>query len=216
MASIKPEQSFIILTLSGVSSTLFCESIQYEPYSTPFTRVEFTHQKQDSALESAGVEPQLVTLIYGVRGQITSTGAVPTTARNLLPDDADLNNIYQKRFGIRYTLVGTTTRNADVSLVEPWFQDHLAREMEFEAHQNFAGGNISIQEIEVLKLDNFSYLTSTGLQFSSSSIGIVDNVLIRDFSIGVDYQITNNDGSFKVLNDWRLVLETTNFGAQNS
>lgn len=215
MASIKPDQAaYILLSQSGSVATLFCDQIGYEPYSTPFEREEFKHAKERAVPENTGVKPQYVDLIGGVPNQIIYS-SIPVTVRNLAPDDVALPEIYQKRFGIRYNLVGTTTKNVDTSLVYTWFQQHLVLEMEFEAHQKFAAGDVSIQEIAALKLDNFSYLTSTGLQFSSSSIGIVDNVLIRDFSIGVDYQITNNDGSFRVLNDWRMVLETTNFQPQN-
>lgn len=155
-------------------------------------------------------------MIYGVPAQITSTGAVSTTVRSLTPDDADLNNINQKRFGVRYTLLGTTSLNSDVYIVHEWCKYHLALESQFKAHQAFAAGNVSIQELITLQTETFAFLTATGFTFNSNSIGTVSNVLIKSFDAIPDYELNKIGGGNELLTTWKMVLETTNFAPLSS
>ena len=60
----------------------------------------------------------------------------------------------------------------------------------FDYHQKAAAGDVSIQELQnVLQPDNLSYLTSTGITFTSQSWGAVTNVLVRSFTLEGDYYI---------------------------
>lgn len=201
---IKPEQSFILLTNSGTTSTLYCNDIEYERVVIPFERAEFKHDVLKKAPESSGVEPQIVTLIYGVPAQITSTGAVATSARNLQPNDADLANIFQKFVIDRYTLTGFTSLNSDVTNANIVFLAHRAFLDRFEAHQKYANGYVSFQELTTLQAETFSYLTATVCSFTSNSFGVLSNILVRDFKVKADYDV---DSPALVLKDWSAVLD---------
>jgi hypothetical protein len=187
-------------------ATLFCESIDYDPISIPFDRSEFMHQKQRTALENTGTAPVIVSMIYGVPAQITSTGAVQTTARNLQPDDSDLTNIYQKFFGYRYTLTGDTTLNSDTDNVLTWATYHKSLQDAYEAHQKYAAGNTSIQDLVTFQSETFAYITTTGFSLTCNSLGTIQNIFIREFSIDVDYDTTGYADPL-ILHKWKMVVD---------
>lgn len=201
---IKPENSYILLSIGASTATLFCQDISFSQISEPFERNEFKRDVQRKALENTGTAPLIVQLIYGVPAQITSTGLVTTTARNLLPDDTALVNIFNKLYSTRYVLKGTTSLNSDTSLVFTWSTIHRILQDRFLAHQKYAGGNVSIQELATLQSDPLTYLVNTGLTLTSGAVGIISNLLIRDFDVILDYYIPDTGEN---LYSWAATLD---------
>lgn len=208
---IKPEQAYILVSLSGTTATLYCEDIDYGFYSEPFQRIEYTHEKQRNALElTTGARPEYGYSVSGVPYQVIYTGGgiTPATARNLLPDDNDVNNIYRRFDGIRYNFKGTTSINTDVVLAHQWASQHRILINQFKAHQLQAQGAVSIQFILNFQAETFSYLTTTGLTVVSGSLGTLNNLLIEDFKVIGDYEIPLAVGN-QVLFAWTMTAKST-------
>lgn len=201
---IKPENSYIILQNGASSATLYCEDISFSQISEPFVRQEYQRDTLRKALENTGTAPLIVQLIYGVPAQITSTGAITTTARSLLPDDTALTSIYQKLYTTRYVLKGNTSLNTDTGLAFTWSTAHRILQDRFAAHSKYASAAVSVQELISLQSETFSFLTTTGVTFTSGAIGVVNNVLIRDFNVDLDFYIPSSGQNLYV---WQLTLD---------
>jgi hypothetical protein len=202
---IKPENSYVLFQYAGSTSTLYCEDISFSQVSEPFERPEYKRDVQRKALESNGTAPLIVQLIYGVPAQITSTGLVTTTPRSLLPDDGVLANIYQKLFATRYVLKGTTSTNSDTGLMFTWSTAHRQLQDMFVVHSKYAQAAVSIQELAALEAGNFNYLTNTGLTLVSGAIGTINNLLIRDFSVNLDYYLPSDGTNLYV---WQCTVDS--------
>lgn len=202
--AIKPENQYIQLSLSGTTATLYCENIEDTPLTIEFDRPEYDHQKQKTAPENTGIEPILGVNIGGVPFQI-QFDAISSTLRDPRPNDTDLDNKFKKFYGTRYTLNGNTSLNFDSTTVKTWAGQHQFLIDRFSAHQKFAGDAVSIQELLSLQSETFGFLTTTGLTFTSQAVGSVSNVLIRSFSLDVDYYIPD---SGLTLYTWKAVLDS--------
>jgi len=202
-----PGQSLLSISNgSGTTAILYCDSINYQIVTEEFERTEYSHEKRLNALENSGVKSVTGTLLFGVPYQIASGGAVPTTARDFRPDDADLDNIYKKFFIQRYTIKGAESSNSDMANLYSWSIIHKTLQDRFTAHQKFASGNVSIQELDALKADTLAYLTNTGYSLTTESLGTLTNILIRNLDIGVAYSV-NTPSGLLVLNDYTLTVD---------
>lgn len=203
-----PGQSLLSISNgSGTTAITYCNDIKFQIVTEEFERPEYLHERQISAPENDGTKVISGQLLFGVPYQITSGGAVQTTARDFRPDDTDLNNIYKKFFIVRYNITGAETSNSDMGNLYAWSVIHRTLQDKFNARQKFAAGNVSIQELAALKLDTLSYFTNTGYTLSTESLGTIPNIFIRSLDIGVAYSVSTPSGLL-VLNDYTLVLDS--------
>lgn len=178
---IQPQGSYITVSYNSTNSILFCESLTETVDSEPIVRPEFQHDKQRSALENTGVKPIIVDMLGGEPLQIVYGNNA--TLRNLLPDDTDLTNIFQKFFLTRYIFTGIESSHTDIQNMIINFAHFRSLRDKFEAHKLYAGSNVSIQYIlNTLTPDNFTYYTTTGLTVGGSSIGTLNNLFLNNFT----------------------------------
>lgn len=202
------ENTYIVLSLSSSSSTLYCADISVVTQSQPFTRTEYTHAKLLGAPESDGTIPLRGNAVNGGPYQIIYGSGI--TARNFAPDDSDIDNIYKKLFFNRYTLKGRTSLNSDTGLVYTWAAQHRTLQDQFDHQLNVANGNVSVTFLQGLQSNGFlTLLTNTGLTLVTKSQGTLNNCLIRSFSVDLDYEIPQDSSatSNKILNMWEMVID---------
>lgn len=209
----KPGQNLLTATLSGVTAILYWDDVEYTIDSRPFKRMEYDHNKQKNALEDSGVKPIFQDMLFGVPAQITSS-QIPVQARNLQPNDSDLANIYKKLFYTSFSFTGATTLSSDIDHLVSWASAHRVLMDRFNAHLNYAGDdNVSYQELQTLKLEDFSFLTSTGLTVTANSVGTLSNCFIEKFSIIGDYDRSSTGGPLKA---WKAEFRQYTIAAEGS
>lgn len=205
MAQLLPEGRYIVLSMGASSSTLYCSEISFDTESTAFTRTEKTHNVQKQAPESTGAVPTYANTLTGLPVQFLYGSA--TTARNLLPDDADLASIEQKLFYNKYTLTGATSLSSDTALVFNWAAQGRTALDRFDAYQKYANDNVSYQYLQTLAAETFSYLTTTGISLTSSTLGNLSNVFIQSFTVNPTRDIQAGASPVtKVLYEWTMEL----------
>lgn len=204
MAQLLPEGRYIVLSMGASSSTLYCSEISFDTESTAFTRIEKTHDKLKNVPENTGAQPTFAQSLAGFPVQFIYSSA--TTARNLLPDDADLGAIEQKLFYNKYTLTGATSLSSDTALVFNWAAQGKTALDRFDAYQKYANDNVSYQYLVTLAAETFSYLTTTGISLTSSTLGNLSNVFIQSFTVNPTRDIQGLPSGQKVLYDWTMEL----------
>lgn len=198
------EGRYCTFSLSASSAVLYVKAITFETQSIAFTRTEKTHEKLAQAPESTGAQITRTQTLSGFPVQIIYGGA--TTARDFTPDDANLGLIEQKFFLNRYTVTGDTSLSADTGLMFTWAAQHKTLQDRFDAYQKYINDNVSYQELVTLGAETFSYLTTTGLSLSGSTLGTLQNLLVREFNCIPSHDIQGGPGA-KVLYQWTGVFD---------
>ena len=204
--AISPRESLVTFILSGASSTVYADEVQYAFITDPFDRLEFSNDKLRSAKTSTGASPIIVTTFGGLPVQIgvVCTGDSP---RPLTPDDANATNIKQ-RFNVdRFTIQGGISLATELAEIRTIAEDHQKRLAKFNYHISKAGLDISYTALVAMQSENFSYLTSTGLTIVGPAIGVGTNMLISSFTTDVAFEVTQPGGGSLVLQRWSMVVE---------
>ena len=211
--ALTPQGRYVTFSLSGSSSVLYLAGADVERITESLTRTEFTHAKQREVPEADGTQPQYATLIAGTPAQITYSD-IPTSPRNLAPDDTDLDMIYQKLFITRYTFQGANSTSSDIAQAYAFASIHHVYLDRFEAYKTFSNqASISFTELLALQLINFSYLTTTGLSCIGTTFGTINNAFIRSFSAE---PVKDINAGAKVIYNWRMVLDQISILPLNS
>lgn len=195
--AIRPDSPTLTFTLSAssISSEVVIGDVSYTFVTEPFERLEYDHNTQLSALNDLGVAAVTTNLLGGRRVQI-DVGCGTVIPRPLTPNTSDFDNIY-KRFEIkRFNISCLTSSNAAVNAIYTVAVDHQKRLAKFQAHQQKVRGNPSIEFLEQAKLQDFAFLTTTGLTISGDAIDTTENdMLIVAFSPVVELSIPNGSGN---------------------
>lgn len=206
MAQLLPQGRFLTISLSASSAVLYCEEINFETSSTAFTRNEFNKDTLKQAPESTGATPTLATTLTGLPAQFIYGSA--TTARDLTPNNfTNLANMEQKLFYNRYTITGDVSLSSDTGLVFNWAALHRTLQDRYDAHLKYSGDGLSYQDFLTQQAVTFSYLTTTGLTISGSTLGSLSNCLIRSFSVNPVRDIQGLPSGAKVLYRYSLVAD---------
>ena len=205
MSELLPQGRYCVLSISASSATLYVKEINFETDSTAFTRSEYDKRTLKDAPESTGAQPTYAQTLSGLPLQFIYGSA--TTARDLTPNNStNLASMERKLFYNRYTLSGATSLSSDTGLVYTWASLHKTLDDRFNAFQKYTGDGISYQDFLTQQAETFSYLTSTGLSLVGSTLGTLNNLLIRSFSVNPTRDIY--DGTTrKVLYEYQLVLD---------
>ena len=188
---ILPSGSYITLSHSSSSVTLYVKSVTHEWDSQPITFNEWVKEKMKSAPEVSGRMPIFGQLLSGDPIQfIYGSG---TTSRDLTPDDGNLTSIYQKFFISRYTMEGDMSATSYVNYLDQMAESHKSYMDQFEAFRNYAGANVSITELVNLQSVAYTNITSTGVSItpSASFIPTLSNVFVRSFDADLARNIPN-------------------------
>ena len=201
--SILPSGSTVTFTLSGSSSELVVDSVNYTPTSEFFDRNEFSNDRLKQAKNSDGSSPIFITLAFGKIAQLTST-CTSTTARPIVPDDANIDDIKKKFVIKRWTLKGDTSLDWNTEVLKTFATQHKILLDRFKHHQDRVGMDISYDALITLQAETFSYLTTTGLTMTGNSVGTQTDLLITEFSFDVDEE---QPSPSLILKSWNLTLE---------
>lgn len=211
MSELLPLGRFATFSLSASSSTLYIREINFDTESTLFTRSEKSHETLKNAPENTGNMPTFSQSLNGAPVQFIYGGA--TTARNLTPDDSIIDQIEQKFFFNRYTISGTISGASDIALMFTWAAQHKALQDKFEAYQKKINDKISFQLLTTLGGETFSYLTTTGLSLTGSTLGNLNNLLIRSFSCNPVRDIQGLPSGQRLLYEWNGVFDQITIGS---
>lgn len=214
MSELAPLGRFATFSLGASASTLYVREINFDTESTLFSRTEKSHDVLKQAPESTGNMPTYAQSLIGAPVQFIYGGA--TTARNLTPDDSVIDQIEQKFFFNRYTISGTISGASDIALMFAWAAQHRVLQDRFEAYQKKINDKVSFQLLTSLGGETFSYLTTTGLSLSSSTIGNLSNLLIRSFSINPVRDIQGLPTGQKILYEWSGSFDQISIGSAAS
>lgn len=139
-----------------------------------------------------------------------------TTARPLTPDDAVINQIEQKFFFVRYVISGQISEESEINLLLAWASQHKVLQDRFEAYQKKITDNISYQLLTALGAETFSYLTSTGLSLQGTTLGSINNLLIRSFTANPVRDIIGLPTGAKRLYEWNGTFDVISIGSAAS
>ncbi len=204
MSQLLTEGRFLTLTLSASSAVLYCEEINFETSSTLFTRNEFNKDTLKQAPESTGAMPTIAQTLTGYPIQFIYGSA--TTSRDLTPNNAtNLAFMEEKFFFNRYTITGATSLSSDVGIVYIWAAAHKELQDRYDAHLKYTGDGISYQDLLAQQLETFSYLTDTNLNLTGSTLGTLNDLLIREFSVNPVRDIQGYEN--KILYKYSLTLD---------
>lgn len=204
MAQIIPQGRFLTLSLGASSAVLYCKEINFSVNSILFTRQEYNKSILKGAPESTGAVPTYSQALSGLPVQFVYASA--TTARDQTPNNlTSLQNMEKKFFFNEYTITGDTSLSADTGLVYTWGALHKTLNDRYEAQQKYGGDGLSYQDLLTLQAVTFSYLTTTGLSLSGSTLGALSNLLIQSFSVNPTHDISGG-GQTKILYEYQLTL----------
>lgn len=213
--AITPKESQLTFILSGASSVVYADEIQYAFVTEPFDRIEFSNEKLRSATTTTGASPIIVNNWTGQRVQM-GTICTADEPRPLTPDDANVDNI-KRRWNIdRFTISGgvsLATQLDDITTIAIAHQKLLAK---FNQHIAKGSMDISYTALKAMQLISLNYLSTTGLTVTGPALGTANNVLIASWNTDVAYEVLLPGGSSLVLQKWSAVLEVRSEVAASS
>lgn len=205
---ISPFESQI--TFSGATAaSVYILSFREEHDFEFFQRMEFSNKLRQDVVNADGSTPQWQTSITGHRYFRDINCGDPVDPRSELPDDDLLDDIYQ-RFDIeRFDIGGATSNPAAVNALNALFLDHRIRRARFENHIQTASRFVSIDVLDELKLESFSYLTVTNLSMTGPALeGVTKTqLLIRRFNPDVDFEYDDGSGTSVVYKTFTMLAE---------
>lgn len=214
MSELQPLGRFATFTMGASSSVLYIREINFDTESTLFTRSEKSHETLKNAPEDTGNMPTYAQTLSGAPVQFIYGGG--TTARNLTPDDSIIDSIEQKFFFNRYKISGTISGASDIALMFSWAASHHVLQDRFDAYQKKINDKISVQLLTSLGGETFSYLTTTGLSLTGSTLGTLNNLLIRSFSVNPVRDIQGLPSGQKLLYEWNGTFDQISIGSAAS
>jgi hypothetical protein len=132
----------------------------------------------------------------------------PTSAANLALANQRLNIA-------RLTLRGAPTLSNQLYPLTTLSLAHQKLLNNFQYHQTKGSSEISYTDLVALQAETFSYLTTTGLNVTGDSLGgTVSNVLIRDMSADVAYEVTLAGGAKQLVQTWSMTLDSITISSQ--
>jgi len=185
---IVPRGSLLSFT-SGINPPIIVavDSVVATPVSRQFIRSEWTNELQRKVKE---IDGSSAIFDYTAKNKPFEifTGCGPETPRPTVPDDVsgNLTHIFQRFDTVHYEIKGIDSLPAQVDSLNSLAKAHQALLSEFEAYLAYVKSDISIVQLNAIKLWTFSYLTSTTLTLSGRSLGAYDpqsNCLITKFSM---------------------------------
>lgn len=172
----------VTLTASSINTTVYVDAVDYTILTRKFDRKEFSNAYLRNLKEVDGSEAIYVKNATGKLIQVNySCGSY--TARPIIPDDNNIGKILQKMIIKRYMLRGGPTAISNLSPLFNVAYDHEERLDLFQSYLDSLGLEISITYALALQSQNFSYLTTTGLNFAGVTMN-ESNCLITKFDEG--------------------------------
>lgn len=149
-------------------------------------------------------------IVIGEVGSEISFADVVPQYPDVLISGSDFGNI-KKKFNItRYEIQGAPSVSANVEYVQALAQNHAQQLQKFQAHLLKSGSMETEYDVLLsLQLENFSYLTSTGISLIGNSVGgTINNMLITQFSPSVEYEeIVDVSGTVRLLQSYSITIE---------
>lgn len=208
---INPAGSLISFTPDGDDPAILAvEQIILSARIDELTRQEFTAELQQKVKEEDGGEAIFETNATNVRFQIF-TGCGVQTPRPTIPDDAVLQDIFQRMDKVTLELKGSDSLPADLAVIDAIYKTHLAAYFKYETLRNYVKSDISIIKVEELKLEDYSFLTSTTLTIAAAALPGLSfaNALLRKFVIDPTVETPNDAAasSSTVYQTWTAEVE---------
>ena len=199
-----------ILEIAG--NSVFVSEISHIPTSIFFDRLEFSNERLKNAENEDGSVPSYGYLNGGIPFQ-SITDCNPMDARNLSPDDDNINDIKKKMVIDRYVIKLDGGPNAslaaNVEAISTLAAQHKVLYDRFATHFALLQMRISYQKLLDLQSETFSYLTSGGISITGAAIGSVSNYFIRELTETVELQM---DTPSVVLKSLLLTLDNNTIG----
>lgn len=208
---LKPEGSQIVFT-GALSTTIFLGSIQFQYEVEKFQRLEFSNERRRQAKEADGSQAIYVTLLGGRQVQLSTTCGT-STPRSVLPDDANIDDINQRLDIRRYSIKTLECPLASATALAPIAQDHKVRFERFAAHFAELQQDISIDRLDEMQDETFSYLQDSGLTMAGNCLaaigGTQNHCLIRSYIPEPVFEIPTNSGGTTslVFQDFSLIID---------
>lgn len=222
---IKPIGSILTLvaSASSINVDLVVDSVAIGFATEAFQRMEFSNSRRNSAKNTAGATAMIMSAFGNIPVQVSSTCQGGFPVLDLAPDDDNIDDI-RKQFNItRFSVQGAPSLSANIDQVQLIANDHKQRLARFQKYLGEVGMDISVTEIDLLRLETFSYLTSTSasvagnsLITSTNSAGYFNQILIIDFNQDVEYESKKADGTKQLVKSWSSVIEIRTITVEGS
>lgn len=186
-----------------------------DPEPETFQRLEFSNERRWQVKNANGTKAIRVQGAAGFEYQLESACNDGDNPREIGPDDDNIDNIYRRWDIIRWELAGMPSTVADLEYINGIYRTHLALWANYQQHIKLAASaDISIEMLDEMQEEDFSYLTTTGIHMNGFAIGsgtdvTLSNILIRSFAMEVDLEEELNypHTSSRVLRSWSAVVE---------
>lgn len=207
--TIKPTGS--PFTFAG--ATVYLDRASKKADQEKFQRAEFKAERLKTVKNANGTR-EVFNITNGYEYQYENSCNAGSTDRPIGPDNPD--DVFRRWDIVRWELAGLPSDAADLETINDVFQDHLALYGAYQSHLQIAeSGDIAYQDLEAMQLEDFSYLTTTGVDASGMAIGTgeeleLTDILIRSFVQEVEYEVPG-DAEYEtseVLRSWSAVIET--------
>ncbi len=182
-----PNGSLLVFSSTASTATVSVSGdVERSSVVIPLDRKEFSNAYLLTLQESDGGEPILVKNIVGNQIQFNYNCGSATSIRDTTPDDANVNSILKALVIRRWTVKGGPSSPTQVENLWNIATDHVGRIKSFDGYQALFSQKLSWQAMKLLQNENFSWLTTTGLDVSGEAL-TQSNILIRDLKIGVTH-----------------------------
>lgn len=192
-------------TASSINSIVIVDDVSYSFDNLQFERKEYSNDYLMNLPNSDGTYPIFQKSILGKAIQTEFVGCGENSTRNILPDDANVDNILRKFTIKKYTIKGGPSNPSAVDALDALAKDHMRRYTVFEGFFKLFGLKLSYQYIYNLRNETFNYITQSGLSmsaFSGSSVINETNCLIKSFTNGFLYR--NPSNNYMIVKDWSM------------
>ena len=204
-----------ILTI-GSSGDVVVDSIEESFDILEFDREEYSNQRLNASPNAQGAIPSIQYAYGNVPVEIDNVCS-PQAILSFLPDDPDQ---IKKKFDIkRYRI---STKPSDPDVVKNIYDRFVLDRKKITKFNNYLAKhwlNLKYSDLYALRSETFSYLTSGGIDLTGSfpsNFFSATNVLITEFTSGIDLAVKNSDGTTTVLKSCSFTVENRVLGTASS
>lgn len=209
MALLPPNgQITLTQSASSISASLVVDDLSYSFEVFEYERKEYSNDFLMNLPNEDGTAPIFQKNIMNKTVQTQFVGCGTNSARSILPDDANVENILRKFTIKTFSIKGGPSSPSSVNAIDALAKDHVRRYSTFQAYFKKFGLKLSYQYFYSLRNETFTYLTQSGLTltgFTGGSALNESNVLIRKFRNG--YQYRDPRTGLIVVKDWDVQLD---------
>ena len=213
---IKPIGSVLTLvaSASSINVDLFVDSVNIGFATEAFQRQEWSNNRRNSAKNTQGATAMIMTAFGNIPVQVSSTCQGGFPVLDLTPDDDNIDRIRQQFNITRFSIQGASSLAVNVDQAQLIANDHKERLARFQKYLGELGMDISVDRIDELRQETFSYLTSTSASLAgnslitqTNSVGYFNQILIVDFVQDVEYESKRADGTKQLVKSWSGTFE---------